>query len=109
MASATPSGYAHFMRHRWTLDASTGRPERVGDLTVALPNRLSEVRVRRGRGPEEIALDGWLEDAGPYVSLVEVLGSEDPAKLRPEPRARTVGRTSRSHPSLLPVAALTFD
>jgi hypothetical protein len=25
--------------------------------------------TRRSRGPEEIVLDGWLEEAGPYVKL----------------------------------------
>ena len=28
-------------------------------------------------GPEEIALDGWLEESGPYMSLSD--GESDPA------------------------------
>lgn len=30
---------------------------------------LSDTVMRRPRGPEEIVLDAWLEDAGPYVKL----------------------------------------
>ena len=29
----------------------------------------ADVFIRRGRGPEEIVLDAWLEDLGPYVRL----------------------------------------
>ncbi len=29
----------------------------------------SDSTTRRPRGPEEIVLEGWLEDAGPYVKL----------------------------------------
>ena len=96
------------MRHRLTLDASSGLAERVGDGSLTLPDRLRDVRVRRGRGPEEIVLDAWLEDAGPYVSLVEVFGSEDPSNTRPESRRPTIP-TSLERPSLRPVGVLTFD
>jgi hypothetical protein len=33
------------------------------------PMTTTDTVTRRSRGPEEIVLDGWLEDAGPYVKL----------------------------------------
>lgn len=34
-----------------------------------MPQTTTDTMTRRPRGPEEIVLDGWLEDAGPYVKL----------------------------------------
>jgi hypothetical protein len=53
--------------------------------------------ARRGRGPEEIALDAWLEDAGPYLSLVEVFGSVEASLRTPEPRGRATHRSAHVH------------
>jgi hypothetical protein len=38
----------------------------LGDMPHVI---TAGVFTRRGRGPEEIVLDGWLEDLGPYVRL----------------------------------------
>jgi hypothetical protein len=60
-----------------------------------------------GRGPEEIALDAWLEDVGPYVSLVEVFGSVKAAMGR---RSRADGPRTRRAARLTapPLAGVTF-
>lgn len=58
---------------------------------------------RRGRGPEEIALDAWIEDAEPYVSLVDVVGAGDAARRPGPPAPRTSGRAHAP----LPVRSLT--
>jgi hypothetical protein len=74
------------MRHLMTVGATVGAPDRVRDVAVGRPQCPRDVRRGNtdgpgdipscgGRGPEEIALDAWLEDVGPYVSLVEVFGS----------------------------------
>jgi len=55
----------------------------------------ADTAARRGRGPEEIALDAWLEDAGPYLSLVEVFGSVEASLRQSEPRGRATHRAAR--------------
>ena len=45
-------------------------PQRAGPYADLMPYMTSsDATTRRPRGPEEIVLDGWLEDAGPYVKL----------------------------------------
>ena len=88
-------------------DVAPSRPQCPRDGRRDVPDGLSDIASCGGRGPEEIALDAWLEDVGPYMSLVEVFGSVKAALGRRNPadapRARRAARMTAP-----PLAGVTF-